>query len=130
MESSQVVNAEKWSGNGESGWTMYIASSIHGERHGVYSSTHDATKENKVSVEHKDDGEESDDSMASDASSGPSHTERSRSATRLRHAEKEGNVKKHSTKKKKKKNEITMIKGEKAEQEILLHKADSAASHI
>ncbi|XP_062010998.1 uncharacterized protein LOC133727433 [Rosa rugosa] len=44
--------------------------------------------------------------------------------------EKEGDVNKHITHKKKKKNEITMIKGEKAEQEILLHRVDSAASHI
>lgn len=130
MESSQVVGAEEWSGSGESGWTMYIASSIHGERDDVYSSSHSTTKGSKVIFEHEDDGEESDDSMASDASSGPSHPERSRGATRLRHAEKEG-AKKHSTEKKSKnKHETAMIKREKAVEDILQHKADSAASHI
>lgn len=139
MESSHVVRVgaddDKWSGStGESGWTMYIGSPIHGERDDVDSSSV-RTKGNKASLEHHHDNEEneeeeeeSDDSMASDASSRPiSPHERS-----LRYADKEGNHgKKHSTKKKKKKrDEITRIKGEKNEKEILLHKADSAASHI
>lgn len=143
MESSHVVRVgaddDKWSGStGESGWTMYIGSPIHGERDDVDSSSV-RTKGNKASLEHHHDNEEneeeeeSDDSMASDASSRPiSPHERSRAANRLRYADKEGNHgKKHSTKKKKKeRDEITRIKAEKNEKEILLHKADSAASHI
>lgn len=138
MESSYVVGVgaddEKWNGStGESGWTMYIGSPVHGERGGVDSSS-GRTKGNKASLEHhhhdnEEEEEESDDSMASDASSRPiSPHERS-----LRYADKEGNHgKKHSTKKKKKRERdaITRIKGEKKEEEILPHKADSAASHI
>ncbi|XP_050374806.1 protein SOB FIVE-LIKE 3 [Argentina anserina] len=136
MEFSHVVGAQKLSGSGESGWTMYLASPTHGERDGVDSSSYDTTKGNNASIEHQndvDDGEESDDSMASDASSGPSHPDKSsHGATRQRRPKTEGNVKKHSTNKLKKtsKNESTIIKGEKAEEEILQHKADSAASRI
>lgn len=138
MESSHVVGVgadedQKRSGStGESGWTMYIGSPIHGETDHV-DSTSDRTKGNKASLEHHHENEEDeedeeeeesdDDSMASDASSRPiSPHERSRAANRLRYADKEGNHgKKHSTKKKKEK---------KTEEEILVHKADSAASHI
>lgn len=150
MESSQVVGAEpeKWSGS-ESGWTMYIGSPVHTQTNDVYQISDPKegggkNSDKKAILEYFDD-DESDDSMASDASSGPisSHHELvlpyevGEGEGRLRQAAKQdqhGNYFKCSSGKKvgyrklKKTDERLGIKEEKEEE--LLHKADSAGSHV
>ncbi|BFG16917.1 hypothetical protein CerSpe_031910 [Prunus speciosa] len=152
MESSQVVGAEpeKWSGS-ESGWTMYIGSPIHTQTNDVYQISDpkqggEKNSDKKAILEYFDD-DESDDSLASDASSGPrsSHHElllpcevgEGEGEGRRRQAAKQdqhGNYSKCSSGKKvvcrklKKRDERLGIKEEKEEE--LLHKADSAGSHV
>ncbi|GMJ00067.1 hypothetical protein HRI_003675900 [Hibiscus trionum] len=60
MEPSKTYAAVEGCHSSESGWTMYIGSSIHGGSNDGHS-------------EKADDDGQSDDSMASDASSGPRH---------------------------------------------------------
>ncbi|KAL7171364.1 hypothetical protein ACSBR2_036086 [Camellia fascicularis] len=67
-------------GSSESGWTMYIASPIHGDSNYEYDDYDDLGTDkkgddNNDGDDDDDDDDESDDSMASDASSGPSHPE-------------------------------------------------------
>ncbi|XP_050238790.1 protein SOB FIVE-LIKE 1 [Mercurialis annua] len=77
MESSQFFGAsaeeEDECHSTESGWTMYLGSSIHGDddddQHS-YSNGGNGGRNGKYYCQEDDD---SDDSMASDASSGPSH---------------------------------------------------------
>lgn len=66
MEASRILGElkdEEHSSSSESGWTMYIGSSIHENDHYNFSGEYS----------HRNDDGESDDSMASDASSGPIH---------------------------------------------------------
>ncbi|XP_028753743.1 uncharacterized protein LOC114713300 [Neltuma alba] len=66
MEQSQSNGGAEECYSGESGWTMYIGSTIDD-----YDEDEDVDNDHTPQAEVEDD--ESDDSMASDASSGPSH---------------------------------------------------------
>lgn len=73
MESSNIHGGEEECSSSESGWTTYLASSIHGtDDDDNNNSSSERIRCKSYQNQYVEDGE-SDDSMASDASSGPSH---------------------------------------------------------
>ncbi|CAK9147885.1 unnamed protein product [Ilex paraguariensis] len=77
MESSQLFGGAEECHSSESGWTMYIGSSIDGENDGehVNDPSDDDDDDNNNDNDDGNGDDNSDDSMASDAGSGPSHRE-------------------------------------------------------
>lgn len=133
MESPLALGgAEEQSGSGESGWTIYIGSTIPNENDNKGRDIHD---------DDEDDGGGSEDSMASDASSGPSHHDQLLPCGKgegssgnmghiMKHAQDEGNSKYSSEKKPRKqvkKKDETRVKEEKGQS---VYRAESAASQV
>jgi hypothetical protein len=134
MESPLALGgAEEHSGS-ESGWTIYIGSTISNENDNKGRDIHG---ENAAAAADDDDGGGSEDSMASDASSGPSHHDQlpcgkgEGSGNIMKHAKDEGNSKYYSSEKKPrkqvKKKDERRVKEEKGQS---VCRAESAASQV
>ncbi|RZC10505.1 hypothetical protein D0Y65_011003 [Glycine soja] len=106
----------------ESGWTMYIGSSIddaggHSTDDGDGDDDNDDDDKEEGTQAHPQDDDESDDSMASDASSGPSHHH---GFADFRRDSEEGNHDKYCFEKKASKTQHKQMEGEKVEKKGML----------
>ncbi|KAE8023075.1 hypothetical protein FH972_008825 [Carpinus fangiana] len=138
MESPVALGgAEEHSGS-ESGWTIYIGSTIPNENDNKGRDIHGENA--AAAADDDDDDGGSEDSMASDASSGPSHHDQlpcgkgegsGNTGHIMKHAKDEGNSKYYSSEKKPhkqvKKKDEGRVKEEKGQS---VYRAESAASQV